>query len=125
MTVTHAHDRYKSTSSTRARSAAAMKVTLKTLTGSAFEVMCEPTDTVAALKQKIASLNSALPAEHTVTVFQGKVLADAATLADSGVSEQGFVVVMVKKPAAGACSQPASLLNTGPRPAAGRRLRRS
>jgi hypothetical protein len=86
-----------------------MKVTLKTLQGSAFEVLCDPTETVAALKQKVQGINPALPAEHTVTVFQGKVLADGATLADSGVTEQGFVVVMVKKPAAGACCQPALL----------------
>jgi hypothetical protein len=79
-----------------------MKVTCKTLQGAAFHVECEPTETVAALKQKIQGANPTLLAEHAVTVFQGKVLQDASSLADAGVSETGFVVVMIKKPAAGA-----------------------
>jgi hypothetical protein len=79
-----------------------MKVTCKTLQGAAFQVECEPTETVAALKQKIQGANPTLLAEHAVTVFQGKVLQDASSLADAGVSETGFVVVMIKKPAAGA-----------------------
>ena len=79
-----------------------MKVTCKTLQGAAFQVDCEPADKVASLKQKIQAANPSLLAEHAVTVFQGKVLQDASSLEEAGVSEKGFVVVMVKKPAAGA-----------------------
>lgn len=79
-----------------------MKVTCKTLQGAAFQVECEPAEKVASLKQKIQAANPTLLAEHAVTVFQGKVLQDTASLEEAGVSEKGFVVVMVKKPAAGA-----------------------
>jgi UV excision repair protein RAD23 len=81
-----------------------MKVTCKTLQGAAFTVEAEPSETVAQLKQKIQAANPSLVAEHAVTVFQGKVLQDDADLTSSGVSETGFVVVMIKKPAAGACA---------------------
>jgi len=90
-----------------------MKVTCKTLHGSAFQVECEPSETVATLKQKVHAANTALPVEHLVTVFQGKVLVDTATLAESGVSETGFVVVMVKKPAVAGARDSDPLLRTG------------
>jgi hypothetical protein len=83
-----------------------MKVTCKTLQGAAFQVECEPAEKVASLKQKIQAANPSLLAEHAVTVFQGKVLQDGASLEEAGVSEKGFVVVMVKKPAAGAWALP-------------------
>lgn len=38
------------------------------------------------------------PAAHTKLIYQGKVLADETTLEAAGVSESGFMVVMVKKP---------------------------
>ena len=91
-----------------------MKVTCKTVVGATFTVECEGSETVAVMKQKVQAANASLTAEHMVTVFQGKVLADATLLADAGVTEAGFVVVMVKKPAAGAPRRQLSLLCAKP-----------
>ena len=76
-----------------------MHVSCKTLTSSKFVVECDASETVASLKAKIEAANPALPAATAVTVYQGKVLADATTLADAGITEAGFVVVMTKKAA--------------------------
>jgi len=64
---------------------------------------------VVSLKQKIEAVNATLAAASLVTIYQGKVLADGTTLAEAGVTEAGFVVVMAKKTAG------------APRTAAGRR----
>jgi UV excision repair protein RAD23 len=74
-----------------------MKVTLKTVTGVAFSLECEPSETIAALKAKIEAGNAALPATLVTAIYQGKVLQDSATLAEAGIAETGFVVVMAKK----------------------------
>lgn len=80
-----------------------MKVNVKSVAGGlAFAVECEPSETVAVLKQKIEAANANLPAAGATTIFQGKVLADATTLEAAGVTETGFIVVMARK-AAGAC----------------------
>lgn len=51
------------------------------------------------VKAEIASSQgeSDFPQETTKVIHQGKVLDDGATLKDSGVTEQGFCVVMAMK----------------------------
>lgn len=79
------------------------KVVFKTLQGSTFTVECEGSETVGAVKQKAsAQQGPAFPAEYMVFVHQGKVLVDTVTIDEAGVTETGFVVCMIKKPAAGA-----------------------
>lgn len=85
------------------------KVVFKTLQGSTFSVECEGAETVASVKQKAsAQQGPAFPAEFMVFVHKGSVLADTATIDEAGINETGFVVCMIKKPAAGA---PLTLLN--------------
>lgn len=80
-----------------------MKVVFKTLQGSSFTLDCEPAETVASVKQRAsAQQGPAFPAEFIVFVHKGTVLADTATIGEAGISENGFVVCMIKKPAAGA-----------------------
>eukprot|EP00429_Kryptoperidinium_foliaceum_P064267 CAMPEP_0176063400 /NCGR_PEP_ID=MMETSP0120_2-20121206/31620_1 /TAXON_ID=160619 /ORGANISM="Kryptoperidinium foliaceum, Strain CCMP 1326" /LENGTH=394 /DNA_ID=CAMNT_0017396973 /DNA_START=38 /DNA_END=1223 /DNA_ORIENTATION=+ len=75
-----------------------MKISVRPVRGEAFEMEAEPGDTVEALKGKVASLKPDMPVGAQKMVFSGKVLQDAATLADCGVKEGDFLVVMVAKP---------------------------
>ncbi|CAI7788248.1 unnamed protein product [Closterium sp. NIES-53] len=101
-----------------------MKVTVKTLKGLQFDVNVEPSDKVADVKAKIFEIQgAAFPREQQLLIHQGKVLKDDSTLAESNVSENGFLVVMLTKPkpgAAGASSsaQAAPAATPAPAPAA-------
>ncbi|CAI5537053.1 unnamed protein product [Closterium sp. Naga37s-1] len=101
-----------------------MKVTVKTLKGLQFDVNVEPSDKVADVKAKIFEIQgAAFPREQQLLIHQGKVLKDDSTLAESSVSENGFLVVMLTKPkpgAAGASSsaQAAPAATPAPAPAA-------
>eukprot|EP00930_Biecheleria_cincta_P022483 TRINITY_DN1640_c0_g1_i1.p1 TRINITY_DN1640_c0_g1~~TRINITY_DN1640_c0_g1_i1.p1 ORF type:complete len:419 (+),score=118.93 TRINITY_DN1640_c0_g1_i1:132-1388(+) len=81
-----------------------MQITLKPLKGDIFTVEANPEDKIGDLKKKIAEARSEFPAESQKLIYSGKILADDATIQDSGVSSSGFVVVMVTKakPAAAA-----------------------
>ena len=57
-----------------------MKVTLKPLTGAGFQVDCEGSETVAALKAKVAAQGPAFPLEGLVLIYKGTILADDATI---------------------------------------------
>ncbi|CAI6009932.1 unnamed protein product [Closterium sp. NIES-65] len=78
-----------------------MKVTVKTLKGLQFDV--------AEVKGKIFEIQgAAFPREQQLLIHQGKVLKDDSTLAESNVSENGFLVVMLTKPAATPAPAPAA-----------------
>lgn len=78
------------------------KVVFKTLQAATFTLDCEGADTVAAVKQKAsAQQGPAFPAEFMVFVHKGTVLADTSTIDEAGITDSGFVVCMIKKPAAG------------------------
>jgi len=75
-----------------------MKLTLKTVAGKQFQVEAEAEEKVAQIKQKVQDVQGdALPKERQVLIFQGKILKDDTTLADNGVTENGFLVVMANK----------------------------
>ncbi|KAJ4706795.1 ubiquitin receptor RAD23c-like [Melia azedarach] len=77
-----------------------MKLSVKSLNGSCFEVEVKPEDTVADLKKKIECVKGedVYPAAQQMLVYQGKVLEDEATiLQDIRVSENSFVVIMLSK----------------------------
>ncbi|KAJ0007402.1 hypothetical protein Pint_30436 [Pistacia integerrima] len=92
-----------------------MKLTVKTLKGSHFEIKVQPSDTVMAVKKNIEDVQGKdnYPCGQQLLIHNGKVLKDETTLADNKVSEDGFLVVMLSKSktsgSAGASSaQPAS-----------------
>lgn len=76
-----------------------MKVFVKTLKGSHFEVEVKPEDTVADVKKSIETAQGAdvYPASQQMLIHQGKVLKDGTTLEDNKVAESSFIVVMLTK----------------------------
>ncbi|KAJ4718688.1 ubiquitin receptor RAD23b-like [Melia azedarach] len=98
---------------------AEMKLTVKTLKGSHFEIRVQPSDTIMAVKKNIEDVQGKdnYPCGQQLLIHNGKVLKDETTLADNKVSEDGFLVVMLSKSktlgSAGASSaQPASTTPT-------------
>ncbi|KAL5541397.1 hypothetical protein UlMin_043441 [Ulmus minor] len=92
-----------------------MKLTVKTLKGSHFEIRVQPTDTVMAVKKNIEDVQGKdnYPCGQQLLIHNGKVLKDETTLSENKVTEDGFLVVMLSKTktlgSAGASStQPAS-----------------
>ncbi|KDN35860.1 UV excision repair protein Rad23 [Tilletiaria anomala UBC 951] len=76
-----------------------MLVTVKALTGGNFQVDVQPSDTIAAVKQKIKDIKGH-PLENQKIIFSGKVLADDKTIQDCNIKEKDFLVSMVSKPKA-------------------------
>ncbi|GAY49466.1 hypothetical protein CUMW_119310 [Citrus unshiu] len=76
-----------------------MKLTVKTLKGSHFEIRVQPSDTVMAVKKNIEDVQGKdnYPCGQQLLIHNGKVLKDETTLADNKVSEDGFLVVMLSK----------------------------
>ncbi|XP_068332783.1 ubiquitin receptor RAD23c-like isoform X1 [Pyrus communis] len=76
-----------------------MKIFVKTLKGSHFDVEVKPEDTVADVKKHIeASKGSDVyPAPQQMLIHQGKVLKDDTTLDENKVAENSFVVIMLTK----------------------------
>ncbi|KAJ0988649.1 hypothetical protein J5N97_007005 [Dioscorea zingiberensis] len=77
-----------------------MKIFVKTLKGSHFEIDVNPDDTVAGVKKNIETTQgqSVYPSEQQMLIHQGKILKDDTTLQDNKVSENSFIVVMLSKP---------------------------
>ncbi|GMH04305.1 hypothetical protein Nepgr_006144 [Nepenthes gracilis] len=76
-----------------------MKVFVKTLKGTNFEIEVKPEDTVTDVKQNIESVQGAdvYPAAQQMLIYQGKVLKDATTLEENKVAENSFIVIMLTK----------------------------
>ncbi|XP_042502079.1 ubiquitin receptor RAD23c-like [Macadamia integrifolia] len=76
-----------------------MKINVKTLKGSHFEIEVKPDDTVADVKKNIETVQGpdAYPAAQQMLIHQGKVLKDATTLDENKVSENSFLVIMLTK----------------------------
>ncbi|KAI6672075.1 hypothetical protein NL676_006960 [Syzygium grande] len=76
-----------------------MKLTVKTLKGTNFEIKVQPTDTIMAVKKNIEDVQGKdnYPCGQQLLIHNGKVLKDETTLADNKVSEDGFLVVMLSK----------------------------
>ncbi|KAL1223343.1 Ubiquitin receptor RAD23d [Cardamine amara subsp. amara] len=75
-----------------------MKIFVKTLKGTNFEIEVQPTDTVADTKQAIETVHGALyPAAQQMLIHQGKVLKDESTLEQNNVVENSFIVIMLSK----------------------------
>ncbi|KAG9148971.1 hypothetical protein Leryth_025248 [Lithospermum erythrorhizon] len=76
-----------------------MKLTVKTLKGSHFDIRVQPSDTIIAVKKKIEDIQGKdnYPCGQQLLIHNGKVLKDESTLAENKVSEDGFLVVMLSK----------------------------
>ncbi|KAL8052850.1 hypothetical protein ABFX02_05G031900 [Erythranthe guttata] len=78
-----------------------MKIFVKTLKGTHFEIEVKPDDTIADVKKTVENTQGAdvYPATQQLLIHQGKVLKDATTLEENKVAENSFVVVMLTKKA--------------------------
>nr|XP_043638904.1 ubiquitin receptor RAD23d-like [Erigeron canadensis] len=76
-----------------------MKVFVKTLKGTHFEIEVKPEDTVADVKKNIETVQGAdvYPAAQQMLIHQGKVLKDPTTLEENKVAESSFIVIMLSK----------------------------
>ncbi|KAL3835451.1 hypothetical protein ACJIZ3_010187 [Penstemon smallii] len=76
-----------------------MKLTVKTLKGSHFQINVHQNDTIMAIKKNIEDIQGKdnYPCGQQLLIHNGKVLKDESTLAQNKVSEDGFLVVMLSK----------------------------
>lgn len=77
-----------------------MKLAVKTLKGDLFHIEADGTDTVLVLKEKIAILYEEYPSDRQKLIHGGKVLKDTETVAEKGLTEADFLVIMISKPTA-------------------------
>ena len=74
-------------------------VTIKTVKQQTVKIDMEETATARDLKGKIQeSLGAEYPADNQKLIFKGKILQDTDIVGEIGLTETGFVVVMVTKP---------------------------
>ncbi|WOH00310.1 hypothetical protein DCAR_0519669 [Daucus carota subsp. sativus] len=76
-----------------------MKVFVKTLKGTNFEIQVQPDNTISEVKNIIETKQGAnvYPALQQILIHQGKVLKDTTTLEENNVAENSFIVVMLSK----------------------------
>ncbi|KAF7827827.1 ubiquitin receptor RAD23c-like [Senna tora] len=76
-----------------------MKIFVKTLKGTHFEIEVKPEDTVNEVKKNIETVQGSdvYPAAQQMLIHQGKVLKDGTTLEENKVAENSFVVIMLSK----------------------------
>ncbi|XP_071692060.1 ubiquitin receptor RAD23d-like [Rutidosis leptorrhynchoides] len=75
-----------------------MKVFVKTLKGTHFEIEVKPEDTVSDVKKNIETVQGDVyPAAQQMLIHQGKVLKDGTTLEENKVAENSFIVIMLSK----------------------------
>ncbi|KAF7808894.1 ubiquitin receptor RAD23c-like [Senna tora] len=76
-----------------------MKVFVKTLKGTHFEIEVKPEQTVTEVKKHIETVQGAdvYPSVKQMLIHQGKVLKDDTTLEENKVAENSFIVIMLSK----------------------------
>ncbi|EOY02081.1 hypothetical protein QUC31_013459 [Theobroma cacao] len=76
-----------------------MKIFVKTLKGSHFDVEVKAEDVVSDVKKNIETVQGAdvYPAAQQMLIHKGKVLKDDTTLAENSVTENSFIVIMLTK----------------------------
>ncbi|KAK7272906.1 hypothetical protein RIF29_13948 [Crotalaria pallida] len=99
-----------------------MKINVKTLKGTHFEIQVKPQDTVGDVKKNIEGAQGAdvYPAAQQMLIHQGKVLKDDTTLEENNVAENTFVVIMLSKnkvSSSGASSASSAPTNPAAQPA--------
>ncbi|KAL7221540.1 hypothetical protein ACSBR1_023487 [Camellia fascicularis] len=96
-----------------------MKIFVKTLKGTHFEIEVKPEHTVADVKKNIEEVQGldVYPAAQQMLIHQGKVLKDATTLEENKVVENSFVVIMLSKSKASGGASTTSAPSTQAQPA--------
>lgn len=86
-----------------------MKVSVKTLKGSSFQIEVNPADKVADVKKVIESTQgqNVYPADQQVLIHQGKVLKDDSTMEENQVLEDNFLVIMLRQNKGSSSAAPA------------------
>ncbi|XP_061375125.1 ubiquitin receptor RAD23d-like [Gastrolobium bilobum] len=76
-----------------------MKVFVKTLKGTHFEIEVNSSDTLSEVKKNIETVQGAdvYPAAQQMLIHQGKVLKDGTTLEENEINENSFIVIMLSK----------------------------
>lgn len=76
-----------------------MKVSIKTLKGSSFEIEVDPTSKVVDVKKLIETTQgqNVYPADQQMLIHQGNVLKNDTTLEENKVLENNFIVIMLSK----------------------------
>ncbi|KFK37713.1 hypothetical protein AALP_AA3G019400 [Arabis alpina] len=94
-----------------------MKIFVKTLKGTHFEIEVKPEDSVADVKKNIETVQGAdlYPATKLMLIHQGKVLKDETTIEENKVAENSFIVIMMTK-SKSASTGASSASSTGLRP---------
>ena len=79
-----------------------MKLNVKTLKGTSFEIEATPESSVGEVKRIIESAQgqNVYPADQLMIIYQGKILKDDTTLEANKVAENSFLVIMLSKPKA-------------------------
>ncbi|KAM3257392.1 hypothetical protein ACQJBY_049602 [Aegilops geniculata] len=86
-----------------------MKVSVKTLKGSKFEIEVNPADKVSHVKKLIESSQgqNVYPADQQMLIYQGTVLKDETTLEENKVVENNFLVIMLRQNKGSSSAAPA------------------
>ncbi|KQJ90175.1 hypothetical protein BRADI_4g29870v3 [Brachypodium distachyon] len=86
-----------------------MKVSVKTLKGSSFQIEVNPADKVSDVKKLIESSQgqNVYPADQQMLIHQGTVLKDDTTLEESKVLENNFLVIMLRQNKGSSSAAPA------------------
>ncbi|CAA6662263.1 unnamed protein product [Spirodela intermedia] len=97
-----------------------MKLSVKTLKGSRFEVLVQPGDTVMAVKKNIEEVQGkdSYPWGQQLLIYNGRVLKDESTLEENSIKEDSFLVVMLSKSKVSGTSGATPAQTSTPAPAA-------
>ncbi|KAI9657068.1 MAG: hypothetical protein M1821_003234 [Bathelium mastoideum] len=99
-----------------------MKLTFKDLKQQKFVIEAEPSETIANVKNKIAS-EKGWESSQQKLIYSGKILQDGNTVESYNIEEKGFIVCMVSKPkpapaAAPSAAEPSTPAQTSSTPSA-------
>jgi len=72
-----------------------MKIFVKTYTGKIIPFDVEPDDATETIKAKIQNSENTLVSQQRL-IFDGKVLEDERTIAESGITEESIIYLVVR-----------------------------